>query len=285
MTVNAMYLNCVKLFEDENLADAKLEARFIIEKVLNFTHSDFILKKSQIVTQDQTLQIIKLSGLRLTGMPIQYVLGEWDFMGENFIVGEGVLIPRPETEILVQNVIEQIQSLQNPVVFDLCSGSGCIGISIKNAVPQAKVYLVEKSSEALYYLTQNVENFGFSSDITVIQGDILALGNEFDSLPTPDVIVSNPPYIKTQDIANLQSEVQLEPKMALDGGEDGYIFYEKLTQLWLPMIKNGSIMIECGEDQAQDIKKMFATVCGETQIIEDYNNIQRIVIGRKNNDN
>lgn len=282
MTVNAIYLSCVKLFEDENIADARLEARFIIEKVLSFSHSDFILKKSQVVSEDETLQIIKLTGLRITGLPIQYVLGKWDFMGKSFVVGEGVLIPRPETELLVEKVIDEIKDKPNPIVFDLCSGSGCIGISIKNAVPNAKVYLVEKSSEALYYLKQNVQNFGFTDEITVIQGDILTLGEEFNDLPTPDVIVSNPPYIKSEDIITLQSEVQLEPKMALDGGEDGYIFYEKLTELWLPMIKNGSMMIECGEEQARDIQKMFATICGETKIINDYSNIERIVIGRKN---
>ncbi len=282
MTVNAIYLSTVKLFEEHNILDANLEVRYIIEKALDFSHTDFILRKNFPVTEEQTLQILVLAGERLSGVPIQYVLGKWEFMGEDFFVGSGVLIPRPETEILVEKVIQYSQKIENPVIFDLCSGSGCIGISVKNAVPTARVILVEKSDDALMYLRKNVEKFGFSDEIEVIQGDILALGDEFSNLPVPNIIVSNPPYIKSEEVPTLQSEVLFEPKMALDGGADGYIFYEKLTQLWLPMIQNGSIMIECGEAQACTIEKMFESVCDYTEIVKDYNKIDRIVIGGKN---
>ncbi|MFI3142393.1 MAG: peptide chain release factor N(5)-glutamine methyltransferase [Clostridia bacterium] len=285
MTVNAIYLSTVKLFEDQNILDANLEVRYIIEKALDFSHTDFILRKNFPVSEEQTLRILGLAGERLSGVPIQYVLGKWEFMGEDFFVGAGVLIPRPETEILVEKVIQYAQKVKNPVVFDLCSGSGCIGISVKNAVPNARVVLVEKSDQALVYLKKNVEKFGFSDKIQVIQGDILALGEEFSNLPEPNIIVSNPPYIKSDEVPTLQSEVLFEPKMALDGGADGYVFYKKLTQLWLPMIQNGRIMIECGEAQASTIEKMFASASDFTEIVKDYNKIDRIVIGGKNNDN
>ncbi len=281
MTIYEIYNEMVLWLESSHIDQAQLEARFIIEDVLGLSYSDFLVKKDEKITDKQEQTIMDMVKERICGKPIQYILGKWEFFGEEFITNAGVLIPRPETEILVQKVLDEIKNLKNPVIFDLCSGSGCIGISIKNNRKDAKVILVEKSTEALKILRQNVEKFGFETEVEVIQGDILTLGAEFDKLPRPDIIVSNPPYIKSCDMLSLQKEVLQEPKMALDGGEDGYIFYEKLAELWLPMINQGAILIECGEEQAQTIEKMFARTCGQTQIVNDYNNIERIVIGRK----
>ena len=262
--------------------DGDLEAKYILEKATGFPYSEMLLRYNEAVSGEKFEEAELMAERRLSGEPIQYILGEWDFMDFTFAVGEGVLIPRPETEILVEQVLELIKDIPRPVVYDLCSGSGCIGLSIKKLRPDADVYLAEKSDKALKYLKANKEKLcGGLDNTSVIQGDILQI-DSFSQLPDADVIVSNPPYIKSEDIAELQSEVLREPHMALDGGEDGLIFYRYLIGEWSRKLKeNGFMAFECGEDQAEDICKLFNDIGFDNQIINDYNNIQRIVIGRR----
>ena len=266
-----------------NIDDGDIEARYIIEKVCGINYRDLLLRYSESFSEENLNKALSMADRRLAGEPIQYILGEWDFMDFTFKVGEGVLIPRPETEILVETVLESIKDITDPVVYDLCSGSGCIGLSIKKFRPDAKVYLIEKSDKALAYLKENCRNIcGELENTTVIQGDILNI-DAFSNLPEADAIVSNPPYIRSDEIASLQSEVLLEPHMALDGGDDGLVFYRYLVSNWSEKLKeNGFMAFECGEDQAEDICALFKKINFDNGIINDYNNIQRIVIGRRN---
>ncbi len=266
-----------------NIDDGDIEARYIIEKVCGINYRDLLLRYSESISEENINKALLMADRRLAGEPIQYILGEWDFMDFTFKVGEGVLIPRPETEILVETVLENIKDISDPVVYDLCSGSGCIGLSIKKIRPDVKVYLVEKSEKALAYLKENCRNIcGELENTTVIQGDILNI-DAFSNLPEADAIVSNPPYIRSDEIASLQSEVLLEPRMALDGGDDGLVFYRYLVSNWSEKLKgNGFMAFECGEDQAEDICGLFKKINFDNSIINDYNNIQRIVIGRRN---
>lgn len=188
-----------------------------------------------------------------SGEPLQYVLGKWDFYESEFFVGEGVLIPRPETEELTHLVIEKAKKLSFPVVYDLCSGSGCIGISVAKAVKNSSVYCVEKSEDALNYLRKNITQ---ADNAVAVEGDVL---NPLDIEPESiDIIVSNPPYIKNSDLEGLQKEVQFEPKMALDGGDDGLDFYKKIPELWYPYLKNnGMIFFEISEEQGKDVSDIL----------------------------
>lgn len=196
------------------------------------------------------------------GEPLQYVIGKWDFYESEFYVGEGVLIPRPETEELTELVIKKAETLSDPVIYDLCAGSGCIGISIAKAVPSATVYCVEKSAEAMFYLLKNAEGV---ENVKVMNGDVFSP----PELPKADIIVSNPPYIKTEDIATLQDEVLKEPKMALDGGCDGLDFYRAICEKWKNHMKqSGAIYFEIGEDQGSDVTEILAE--------HGYNNIEII---------
>ena len=260
--------------------DGALEARFILEKTLGLTYSEMLFKGDEVITQEKFVEASDAAERRLSGEPIQYILGSWDFMDYTFKVGEGVLIPRPETEILVEYIADKIKDISNPVIYDLCSGSGCIGISLKKLINDAEVYLVEKSDKALYYLKENyAELCADMSGITAIQGDILRI-EDFSDLPEADVIVSNPPYIRSDEIPTLQSEVLREPHMALDGGEDGLVFYRYLVSEWSKKLKSSGFMaFECGEDQAEDICGLFSEISFDSKIVNDYNNIQRIVIG------
>lgn len=186
------------------------------------------------------------------GEPLQYVIGKWDFYASEFFVGKGVLIPRPETEELTELVIKKASSLQHPVIFDLCSGSGCIGISVAKAVKHAVVYCVEKSADAMFYLLKNANGIG---NVKIISADI-TLPSE---LPMADIIVSNPPYIKTDALQNLQAEVKHEPDMALDGGEDGLYFYRVIAKNWKSHLKSGgTLFLEIGDEQGEEVSDILS---------------------------
>jgi release factor glutamine methyltransferase len=264
------------------IEDGDIEAGYILESATGFNRTQMLFNFESLISDGVFGKAMAMADRRLAGEPIQYILGEWDFMGFPFKVGKGVLIPRPETEILVEMILDKIKNIKEPVVYDLCSGSGCIGLSIKKLRNDAKVFLVEKSAEALSYLKTNHSNLCKElENTTVIQGDILRL-DSFSDLPLADVIVSNPPYIRSDEIKTLQSEVLEEPIMALDGGADGLVFYRTLVNDWSAKLKeNGFMAFECGEDQAQDICNLFEKIYFDNETVNDYNNIQRIVVGRR----
>lgn len=214
-----------------------------------------------------------------SGEPLQYVIGKWDFYESEFYVGKGVLIPRPETEELTELVIKNAKKIKNPVVFDLCSGSGCIGISIAKAVPSATVYCFEKSDDAYFYLEKNAKNI---DNVKIIKADIY-YPEKVENLVKADIIVSNPPYIRTSDIEGLQSEVQEEPKMALDGGEDGLDFYRVIADKWIDYItEQGSLFLEIGEDQGQDVSMLLNNSnMRDVEVVKDLSNNERIVKANK----
>lgn len=205
-----------------------------------------------------------------SGEPLQYVIGKWDFYESEFCVGKGVLIPRPETEELVELAVKAIKSIGKCIVYDLCAGSGCIGVSVAKVCPEASVYMIEKSADAMFYLLKNVEG---TANAKVICGDIKNTGD----LKKADVIISNPPYIKSDDIKFLQKEVLEEPVMALDGGIDGLDFYRIINDNWYNMLnENGLLFLEIGEDQAEDIKTVL-TNFKDVEIIKDMYGNDRMV--------
>lgn len=255
---------------------------------------------------------------RISGEPLQYIIGEWDFYNCTFRVDEGVLIPRPETEMIVDKSLEFLKALDSSdeeggelanylynvvygkrvrgtyvaehetvdcKVLDLCSGSGCIAVSIaKNIVdtlPGTKIFAVEKSPVAFEYLKQNIALNRVQRYVVPFCDDILTgCTNLISSAKGQfDIIVSNPPYVKSAECEALQKEVMREPRLALDGGEDGLIFYRAIAERWLPLLRSGGLLLmECGEDQAVDIKAILdATSCGETEIFDDFAGIPRVV--------
>lgn len=205
------------------------------------------------------------------GEPLQYIIGKWDFYESEFYVGKGVLIPRPETEELVDLAINYAIKIDNPVIIDLCSGSGCIGISIAKTNKNSVVYCIEKSTAAFEYLKKNATGI---ENVHCILGDI---NNDFE-LPKADIIISNPPYIKSDDMKSLQKEVQQEPSMALDGGVDGLDFYRIINDRWYDKIKdNGRLMLEIGDDQGESIKTVL-TQFDNIEVRKDMSGNDRMVI-------
>ena len=248
--------------------NSDFDARCLLEFVLNLNPTQYLLNRSEEVDSVCAEKFLSLVERRSNGEPLQYILGKWEFMGLPFYVGEGVLIPRPETEMLVEFALDFLKDKKNPVVIDLCSGSGCIAISVAKHLPNAKVYAVEKSDLAFPYLKKNIWlNCVFN--ISAVHGDIF--DRTLLSDIKPDLILSNPPYIRSPEIASLQSEVRNEPSMALDGGEDGLVFYREIANGWLDRLgTGGAIAVECAEDQTEDIIRMFSE---KTQYAEAFNDL------------
>lgn len=276
MTVKELLEYGARILGENGIDNAKNEARWMFEAAFGCGRDYPVLHGSEDAESKNADRFLKMIDERKDGMPVQYVIGEWDFYGEIFKVGEGVLIPRPETEMLVDFALEFLRDKKIPVVFDLCAGSGCIGLSVAKNRPDSKVFLLEKSDKAFAYLKANKELLA-CDNAELISGDLFSGFEGFD-LPKPDLILSNPPYIESAEIPLLQQEVQKEPSMALDGGEDGYDFYRALASLWLPYC-NGAIAIECGENQTKTIEDLFSKICAEVRSENDFNGVGRTVYG------
>lgn len=271
MNLKQAYSYAVRFLDLNNVDEADFKALCIVCHLAGIRNSQYEQNLDAFINMKKLADML----WRLkSNEPLQYVIGKWDFYESEFYVGKGVLIPRPETEELVELAINDIKQLGDCVIYDLCSGSGCIGISIAKACPNAFVYLVEKSDDALVYLTKNANNI---SNVKVIKGDISGLID----LPMADAIISNPPYIKSEDIASLQAEVLLEPKMALDGGNDGLDFYRIINDIWKDSLKdNGYLYLEIGNEQGEDIKNILADF-KDVKVIKDMYGNDRMVTARK----
>ena len=253
------------------------EAQCIFEDMLKVDRSRILCNNSP-VTKDDILLVNSIIERRKAGEPLQYILGTWDFYDLTFFVGQGVLIPRPETEILVNFALDNLKDIKNPVIFDLCAGTGCIGLTIAKHMPEATVYLLEKQENAFEYLKKNADNLTLEN-VQLIKGDLFTF--DFDELPMADLIVSNPPYIPTTEIEELQKEVLSEPISALDGGNDGLDFYRCLADKWTSKVKKSGFMaFECGDNQSSDVIDIFNGKYVENNVIFDFNNIDRIVTFR-----
>lgn len=281
MKVRELYETISEKLKSASIESAEAEARFMICDVLDFTVTDYFMKSDCEVSDEDYVKLDEMCQRRSTGEPLQYILGKWDFMGGTYKVGPGVLIPRPETEQLCEMIINHLKDKKEAVVYDLCSGSGCIGLTLKRECPDIDVYLVEKSGQALKYLMDNSTEICKNTFLTIVKGDVLQL-ELFELYPPADVIVSNPPYIRSEEVPLLQREVTFEPSMALDGGDDGLIFYRYIVSQWSNKLKDdGEIFFEIGEDQGEDVSNLFKNIGFDSRVIKDYNNHDRIVRGRR----
>ena len=248
----------------------------LIEKVFGINQAQ-LASDNQIAEDSDAARFITLLGRRLSGEPLQYILGEWEFYGYKFKVGKGVLIPRDDTEVLLRTALDYLKDKPKAKVLDLCSGSGALAVVIAKET-DAEVYALEKSAEALPYLCENITLN--KANIEVIAGDVLNCADEFTDRSF-DLIISNPPYVISDEIDTLQTEISYEPRMALDGGEDGLRFYRAIVKDYVSKIKRGGMLaFELGEGQFNDVKALM-----EKENIKDIGEkldlggIQRVVYG------
>ncbi len=260
--------------ELEGVSDSPaFEANELLSFVTGLNKSSLLLKQSEELSAPQEKFLKKCLKKRKKGAPLQYILGEWEFYSLNFKVGKGVLIPRADSELLVDLALESLSGETEKTVFDLCSGSGALGIAVANNCPGAKVVLVEKSRKAFKYLKQNVTLN--AANLTAVRADIFKWKPEV----LADVVICNPPYITKKEMAELQSEVKKEPTAALYGGEDGLKFYRFLITNAKRFLKpNGKMLVEIGYKQAKDVVALYkAAGFEQTCVKKDLSGNDRVV--------
>lgn len=286
----------IAYLEKANIVDPVIEAGMLVLHVSGLDRLTAYRDNPEI-SPDMLSEIHKLIGRRAEGEPMQYIIGEVDFLDLVIKVGQGVLIPRPETEILAQEAIKEARNLKLMArglrlnsdrgapnseqssllrILDLCSGSGCISLALAKEFPDADIYGTDISETAIKYAYNNAA-FNEISNAVFLQGSLFG---PVKALPGFDLIISNPPYIKTSEIDTLQKEIrEWEPLEALDGGSDGLDFYKKiLLGAERHLRKGGKILLEAGYDQAGDIagiaeKSGFKNIT----ITKDFSGIERIL--------
>ena len=308
MKLQELIQNSKHELDSLNVEDADIKLKILIEYVFKISKEKLILKYKDEINDKKVEEFRKLLKKLENGIPIQYIINNQEFMGLNFYVDEDVLIPQPDTEILVEEVIKYCNELRNnesedketnkdykeniekePIInkedkninkktikiLDLCTGSGIIGISIYKYLENVEIYASDISQKALNIAEKNT-NLN-NAKINFINSDMF----ENIHIKDFDIIVSNPPYIESKVIESLSKEVQNEPKLALDGGEDGLKFYRSILENANDYLrKNGAIFLEIGYDQKEKIEEILKSykIYKETKCIKDFGGNNRVII-------
>lgn len=276
MTIFECYQHTKKLLSDASIEDSSFEARQIIRYITKLSNNEIITHYADKLDMLQETMWQSVVSQRIKHYPLQYILGEWSFYGLNFYVGEGCLIPRADTETLVDTAFDFMKDHPTAKVLDLCAGSGCVGITIANRYKESTVTLVEKYDVPYSYCVKNLHR-NPSEILSAVQADV------FDWTPEEkvDLIVSNPPYINAKDMENLSAEVLSEPDSALYGGEDGLDFYRVILRRFTPFVKSGGmIAFEVGYDQKETVSELMRQAgLVDIKAAADLNGIQRVVYG------
>ncbi len=275
MKIKEILQESIKQLKANEVEEPHAKARRLLAFTLEVPKEYLIINYDKEISKKQETIYKQYIKNLLEGEPIQYILGKQEFMGIEFAVNKDVLIPQPDTEILVEEVIKLLKQYKKPKILDLCTGSGAIAISISEKVSEAQIYASDISEKALAIARINDR----SKKIKFILSDLF--NNIEDKF---DIIVSNPPYIKTHEIEKLSKEVQNEPILALDGGIDGLEFYRKIIgQASKYIKKNGYLCLEIGEEQKKQVKDIINNEKKYADIKEykDLNKNDRVIICKK----
>ncbi len=282
LTMKALLTEGRQTLCEAGVPDAKNDAWLLLQHVTGVTRAHYYAFQEEIPERRKAEEYRKKILLRAERIPLQHITGTAWFMGEEYEVNPHVLIPRQDTEILAEEALEFLKDAKSPEILDLCTGSGCILISLLLGIPSAQGTGTDISEEALMTARRNAKARGAAGRSRFFSGDL------FEALPEDrrrsgfDVVVSNPPYIPTEEIDSLMDEVRLhDPRIALDGGEDGLQFYKRITQEapgWLK--RGGALLLETGKGQGAAVSDMmrrqgFVNV----RIINDLSGIDRVVMG------
>lgn len=254
MTIKEAINQGVIMLKNENIETPKIKSRMVMEHTLKKSKEYIMIYDNKEITREERDLFVKNVKRLILGEPLQYVMGYQEFMKLKFLVNRNVLIPRQDTEILVEEVIKIAEKIENPEILDLCTGSGAIAVSIAKYCKDVRITAVDISEKAIEIAKKNAKFNGVLSKIEFIESDM------FKKLKKRkfDIIVSNPPYIPTNEILKLSKDVQNEPKLALDGGKTGLDFYEKIAKDGDKYLNNqGFICLEIGYDQKIKVKTIL----------------------------
>ncbi|WP_018591939.1 peptide chain release factor N(5)-glutamine methyltransferase [Terrisporobacter glycolicus] len=278
MTIKEIIIRYSKELEEIS-PTPRLDVEILLQKVLCVDRLYILLNLEKSLSEDEEKLFSKFINERLNNRPIAYIVGNREFMGLDFYVQEGVLIPRPDTEVLVEEVIELGKSRGAINILDIGTGSGAITVSLAKYLDNAKITSVDISDIALEIGKKNAESNNVNDRITFIKSDLFT---NIDNDMRFDIIVSNPPYIKREVIETLDKQVKdFEPYNALEGGIDGLDFYRSITRQSKKYLnKDGILAYEVGHDQSEEVSKLMESD-GYTNIytIKDLQQIDRVVIG------
>lgn len=277
-----LYFHIAEMLEAAGCDSPEFDADCLLQDIGGLPRGERARYMEELVPAEIEETLLRAAGERAAGRPLQYILGNWDFLNLTLKVGEGVLIPRPETELLCEigAAFLQERALPAPKVLDLCAGSGCVGLGVASLYPAADVTAVELSDEAFVYLCENRETYK-ELILRPVQLDVLTGADTFAG--RYDLLLSNPPYIPSSVLPTLQREVQREPRMALDGDADGLRFYRAIADGWLSKLTAGGLAaVEVGIGQARAVADLFAArgLCDIT-VTPDASGIDRVVSGTR----
>ncbi|MGN1270853.1 MAG: peptide chain release factor N(5)-glutamine methyltransferase [Clostridia bacterium] len=275
------------ILKESNIEEPILKARMLLANILNQPKEYLLIHETEELNLNDTNKYKEGIKKLVNNMPIQYIINKQEFMGLEFYVDENVLIPQPDTEILVEEVIKICKEIhfhnknKKIKILDLCTGSGAIGISLKKYIQNSEITLSDISNKALEIAKKNCINIIGNTEINIIESDLfekIDVNNKFD------IIVSNPPYIETKTIQTLDKEVQKEPKLALDGGEDGLNLYRRIIKKAHNYLSdNGILVLEIGYNQKDKVINLIRTsnMYREVYSKKDLSNNDRIVACKK----
>ena len=252
MTIKQTLAKGTIILKNNNIDSPKLKARLLLQYVLKKSRQYLIVYDNEEVEKKEQWEYFVNIDKLAKGVPLQHITHTQEFMKMDFYVDENVLIPRPDTEILVEEVINIAKRMDKPKILDLCTGSGAIAISIAKNIQNAEVYAIDISEKALNVASKNA--YRLEAKVKFIKSDL------FKNLKNMkfDIIVSNPPYIKKEDIQYLSEDVQKEPQIALDGGYDGLDFYREISKQAIDYLKFESFLcFEIGYDQKEEVTEII----------------------------
>lgn len=277
----------MKIIDSFNLISKKLteagaespafDASELISFILNTPYSPALDKENELCDTELD-NLFELCERRAKGEPLQYILGQWEFYGFPFKVGEGVLIPRDDTEVSLRAAFPHLDKTEKAKILDLCAGSGTLAVTLKKLYPNTEVTAVELSKDAFYYLEENAKLN--NAEVNLINGDIFEVYKSFEDRYF-DLIISNPPYLKSEELESMQKELYFEPALALDGGEDGCDFYRKIIPLYTPKLKfGGQLIFELDSEEAEYTANLLKTEnYKDIEIFDDLGGIHRAIKG------
>lgn len=276
MTVIELYKKCRRELTGE---DSAFELSQLFHQ--QFGDSAQIIAPDKEVAADEAFVFEQKIKKLQTGYPLQYLLGEWEFYSIPVAVGEGVLIPRADTETLIDAALMLLKDMKDPKIADFCSGSGAIALAMAKHVAAGEIFALEKYEGAFYYLEENIRRNSLEGRIKAIKTDVTGDLSQL-KLPKLDMIISNPPYLDSREMAQLQEQVKYEPAMALFGGADGLDFYRSITSSAKALLKNGGyIVFEVGYTQSQKVSDiLLQNGFDDIRVFRDLNLIERCVCAK-----